>query len=309
MKIHPILSFKLQQPASKDNKNYRSPELSNDLFVKSSNVQFCGKTIPFENKIRQFSQKIKQYVLTSDTIKFDELEKIVTEFSPTTNVKKMSELPSTSNAGAYTSAYFQQKIYFSPDGRMFEDPKTIFLNPPAGKTLEDKATFLDSIVHEMTHIFQEESPDRVSKTNFFNTYLKGKDINSLIGTLSAMPKVFQSVEHNATMPFRYFMNKENNLPKPIKNASSKTLDEAYKSTTALDAKKYVETVVDTIITQAEKQFGPLDRIGLKKFIRLVASKEKEAYSKGLDVQKKVLKINEDTDLDLRLKLYEILEKV
>lgn len=279
--------------------------LSKDIFIKNHTPSF-GKSLRLEEKYFPFKKEIIEYCFKNSNINIEQIEKIIKKFSPTTSVKNIRELPPNTNVSDLTSAYFTNKLYFDADGKIFAGDKEIYLALPENNSKSAKLNFLNSLLHEMTHIFQEESKNRTSKVDFFNNLLHGKSPDSKdITTISSMPVAFSIAERNMYTPLYETLRKENFMPQPVIDCSKNMLDRIYIAKTGFDTKKFIELVINKTLDYTEKMKGPVNKSNVVKYISLVAGKEKEAYYNSTAFLKKAAGINSPTDLDLRVTLYDI----
>lgn len=304
-----ILTNKIQSQRQAENKTFLQSS-PNDIFVKStSNVSF-GSMSKLNDKFFPFCRELKEYIYKTKSIDIAKVEQIVQKYSPTTLVKPMQELPGGTNATEQTAAYFTNRLLFSADGKIKVEDKAIFLNIPQKTDKESKLNFLCDILHEMTHIFQEESSDRLSKVTFLNDFLKDKQINKdTISVIQAMPKAFSVAESNIIMPLIKSLKKENDLPLTIKENSKNILDKIYAPQTQINS---VDDFITLIILKTQEyiqnNFCVTDKKAITKYIALVSEKEKEAYQKSTQFLKRELNIKDPTDLDLRVTLYDAFSK-
>ena len=306
----PVYKTKLKAPNSLSGKvKQSSANIQNDVFVKNtSNVSF-GDNLTLMAKFVPFAKEIEDYVLKSSKLELSDIEKIIQRYSPTTKIKDFNELPQNSNAHNRTLAYFKQKINFTVDGEPIPEEKEIYIRLPKYLNKEHKLEFLDSIEHEFIHILQEESSDRVSKISFLNKFTQNGLDEEKIKTLQIMPQAFNAIEYNMAMPLYKFLEKENNMPIPIKSASLEVLDKIYQSMTGLTAEEYIKYIKTEIIKSLEESYGKFDKKVINDYVALISEKEYEAYKKTIEMLNKKCGISGSCDLDLRVVLYDVFKNV
>ena len=281
-----------------------------DVFVKSNDISF-GSNATIAAKLNSFLPELYDYILHTKKLSIEGVGEIVQKTSPGTPVKPLSELPTGTNAHNATGAYFHCKYKFSPDFKeVIPGEKTIYLNLPAQDTVKERVIYMENVVHEMTHIFQEESSDRVSKLEFLKNFLN-KDISSVskYETLMAMPRIFSRVELQMQQPLLYALAKKDIMPIPVKVLSPKILNDVYLETVNTPVDDYIARTIVTSFADASLQLPNFDSRTVLEYIGQTAKKEGEANLNAGYMVKRSLGINSPVDMDYRVLLYDNFAKV
>lgn len=270
-----------------------------DVFKKFMNTSIAGK-------LRTFVPEAYGYIARSDEVTLGGLKKIVQRTSPATDVKNFSQIPPNANASEGTGAYFHCNFKINPDsGEVIEDGKAIYLNPPTNMSVVERLKFLGSVIHEMTHIFQEESVDRLGKLKFLQNFLK-KDIPSAqkIETLQVMPKIFTEAEYAIQRPYLRAFGMRDYIPRPVKLLSTEALNQIYLETVNSPVDSYIARAILASMEKASKTAPNYDRQTVINYIIATSKNEREAYLTSSNVLKTALSINVPTDQDYRILLYD-----
>lgn len=271
---------------------------------------FGGRMNTMQEKFAVLFGETKKLHQTKRKLEIKDFEAIIKKISPTSSVKLFSEIPPGSNISPRTGAYFSQKTNISIlTNEMSVDSKIIYLNLN-NQALQSKLKILGDFIHEATHVSQEESTDRVSTIDFTKKMLHSplsaiEKNNSLLGGIQG----FNSVEYNILLPLIQSLRKDDELPCRILHADKNMLNIFYKNITNLSATEYIEVIIKEGLKQLKMRFPFMNDNYVLQYIHKKAGFEKEAYKNSLDFFKNVLKINGDTDLDLRILLYDEFEKI
>lgn len=275
----------------------------------SSAPSFGGGISTMQEKLAVLITETKKLYLTKQNAGIKDFEAIIKKISPTTTVKPFSEIPQGSNVSPRTGAYFSQKsLINSQTNEMFVEDKVIYLNFDNSPN-QPRLRLFGDFIHEATHIAQEESTDRLSTIKFVNQLLfspisaEAKN-NSLFGGVQG----FKNIEYYILLPLIEAMEKNNDIPCRIPYADKHILNMIYQNLTQLPTTEYIKAVTKDIIQQLKINLPFADDNYILKYVQKKAGQEKEAYTADLDFTKDVLKINGDTDLDLRILLYDEFEK-
>ena len=289
----------------------KTESLPNDIFIKSTRpgkVSFSG--LPrFDERFSPFCKDLHEYLAKQTPLTYDDIRKIIHKYVPDIGINRMSELNNKSNAVEATGAYFENLQIFTPDGRCLQGRQGIYINLPETNNIEDRIKFSEFLVHEMTHVLQENSSDRIPLSKWMNDYLQNAKMNrDSILTLQLMPKIFSIFEYNVTKPLYTALNKSSYMPLPINSASNDTVNEIYKNSTRVPASRFA----DIILSKCAERIGlPEAPSNIKKIIEYAKLKtecEREAISNATAFIKNELGINSPTDLDLRVNLYDIVKQ-
>ena len=287
------------------NTNFNS-NIKEDVFIKSSNT--VSFTSADKNQYNLAKEDLTQYFLNTDKYSIEEIENIIKKYSPATNFDDIKNIPANTNAARGTAAYTYEPTQFvmGNNGNIeaVDLPKTIFLNfkTSAKNEKEAKVILLDRLLHEVTHVLQEDSP-KDNKIVFFNNFLATQeDTNKAIANLQAVNTIYNLIEQEMMSRFVNATPTSGSLPKEInKRTDVDTLFmKKYKTSTST----FIKNILKNAMQLGSMKFGKIDKNFVLDFIILKAENEKEAYQNALDSNKELLNINSKTDFDLRIEMYE-----
>lgn len=304
--VQPTQNLNIQHKKAPNNFSY---QLKSDCFEKTTtNVSFKGLTT-FAQKFEPFQKEFREYCERTTNFSLQGLSDLLRKYAPNVKVKDMSELPTDGNIHDRVGAYIRDVFQFTRTGKIIDGEKEIYIQLPNNLSKEELGGFQTSFIHEVTHYFQETSIDRVSKKDWLEKLLTTMEWDQrTVNYLRLLPQFFSAVEYHLNKTLSSYLRKNSELPIPIKDASEKALDKIFQKTTGLNLNNYIDNVIFSI----GRQTGfPINRIEMKKlleYINLVAQKELEANKNGTNFIKKTNKISSQTDLDLFLRMYEVLIK-
>ena len=260
-------------------------------------------------KFLPLEKDILEYNKTKSSIDIDEVKQILERYSPNAKIKKLSEVGSNSNVHDRTAAYFKDEILFSNDGSCRNGEKALFLKEPKSDKKEDKIAFLESLMHESTHLFQETSSDRVSKFSWINKFTEEpQNFQDKIQTLSLFPKFFSAVEYNVNLPLAKSLRKTNEIPTVIPSAGEKDVNNIYRKMTGKDVNGFVDTIINAVGQHMGVPNGRYNQKKLLEYLAMLSEKEHEAYKNQVGFAKKAIDVDKPTDMDLLVKFYEMFNK-
>lgn len=282
------------------------PKLYNDVFVKSSSINFKGNGNSFDSKYQALKKDMTEYVMGSEQVDLKEVEKLVQKYSSETTVEDYSKLPNKTNAQQYSAGYTQQPIIFSqtPDGNIQVNmlPQKIFVRVPNTNDRNNKIIFLDRILHECTHVLQNESSDHVSYTEMYNkAFTKINSTDKKINSIKAANYVFGNVENIGLLTLASAMkDKMGSLPKQIPPYKY-SVNQIFMKKNKMSANNFFINSINNLIKGFGNNVHPeliLD------FVKLKSQNEKEAYQNALNSNKELMNISGFTDFDLRIGIYD-----
>ena len=268
-----------------------------------SNFMFCiFYHKKFRPKYNNLKTQMTDYVMSAENISIEEIENIVQKYSPETKVEFFENLENermlTNGTRAYTkmpTALFANNNNIQIEAR----PKTIYLKFSQELDKKDKTVLLDAILHECTHVFQEESKDKVSTTEFLNNYLKkSANIDKTLNTVGSLPNLFVVYENNAKELLRFFDEDFDILPSELKNKNV-SLD-------MVCQKKFGDNtinVLSTLIVNVLRTYQVDDPNLVLDYFILKSDFEEEAYKNALESSRELLGLKNKTTFDLRLEVY------
>lgn len=297
----PIKSFK---QSNKQNP-YINLSTPNDIFIKSPNISFKGKS--FEEKYSELRKDLTDYIMTSPNIEAKAIEEIIQKYSPTTTFDDYKNFNTkASNAFEATTGYTKQDMNFSiSDFGVVASamPQKIYVTFPENLDKESRILFGDNVLHECSHVLQNESSNRQSYQDFFNSnFSRISNTRCSINSLQVANEAFSTTEKE--MYKVLLTSKSNKLDRLPKKVSKKIdLNEFYKQRYKCNAKEFAQMVIELILKQANAK-GAIDKQMVLDFVILKAQDEKEAYRNALDFDKEQLKIKGAIDHDLKIKIYD-----
>lgn len=276
-----------------------------DVFVKSNNISF-GSHVPMTANLNAFVPEVSSYIMRAGEVTLNGLEKIVQKTSPQTAVKSLTVIPAGANINDRTCAYFHCLYNFTRDlSEVIPGSKAVYINNTRPYSPRSRLELLGDVVHEMTHIFQEESSDRTGKLELLEKFLsKNLSFEAKKDTLMSMPQTFAFCDVEFQRPLIYSFKKEDNLPRPVRELSSEKLDDIYNNTVNCTADNYIVGIINKALKTSIERFPKADMQTVINYIATTAKCEFEAYDTSLKVLKSVLGIKSPTDLDYRIALYD-----
>ncbi len=281
--------------------------LGKDIFVKSTNNVSFGSIN--KTKYDSFQEDMTSYFMNAEELSPKEIEKLIKKYSPETNFDDIKNVPRQSNvnraSGAYT--YEPTQFYIKDDGscQITQLPKTIYLNfhTPTSNQKEARIILLDRVLHEMTHILQDETGSDTRKEDFFNKKLSTiKSQEAAVANLQAVNLVFNATESAMMQSFVSCLPTAWSLPKEVNRRMD--IDSLFMKKTKMGTSTHIRNNLSKAINMANIQLGGIDKNFALDFVILKAKNEKEAYQNALDSNKKLLGINSKTDFDLRIEMYQ-----
>ena len=239
----------------------------------------------------------------------NDITNIIKKYSPTTEIRDILTIPSSSNISPRTGAYYADvKQLLLNQNKILSQNKTMYIKTSSNNPINN-LEILSSFVHESTHIFQEESSDRLSTTDFIQRFLvQSKSNTEKLDSIKSAPKFFATIEYNILLPLIKGLQKNNEMPTKIPAFNEQMLDKYFIDNTNLPAKEYVNRVTKYFLSLFRQQAPFMNTDFVLKYAIKKAGQEKEAYQQSLNFLKQVLNIEGKTDLDYRILLYEIFEK-
>lgn len=284
----------------------------NDAFVKSENISFASKST-IASKLNGFVPELYEYIMHSKTLSYEGIETVLQKYSPDTLVKPFSEVPSTPNVCKGAGAYFHCNFAINSNvvpALVIPKGKAVYVNIPQEDNIKNRLNLFASNVHEVTHIFQEESSDRLSKAEFISNFLnKTNSPEAKKDTLLALPHLFAYIDTEMQQPYLAFFGMTDWMPRPVKFLNDEGLQMIYKEVVGQNVDEYLAKTILKSLDNVSKPFPHCNKNTLLDYIILTGKNEREAYHNSVSMLKSALKMNEPTDLDYRALLYGRLVKI
>ncbi len=278
--------------------------LLQDTFIKSNNINFKGSSL--NKKYDMLKPEMTDLIMNGSTYDLKSIEKIIKKYSPDTTFDDYKNLPGNNNSQRYAAGYTQQQVAFSLNDRGHlvakALPQKIYVVVPNTNARNNKIIFLDRVLHECTHVLQNETSDHLSYENFYNKYFaKTNNVEKSINSLKVANVIYNKLENNALMILANGMkNQIGSLPKPVAKYKN-DLNGIFMKKVRSSSKSYFVNLIENSI----KGMGNnIDKQLIIDFIKLKSQNEKEAYQNALNSDKDLLNISGYTDFDLRIEIYE-----
>ena len=312
MKITAVSSNNLKTPKLVTTPRFSSAysKTGNDVFVKSNNISF-GANMPFAKKRTPFLRELYSYILNSESLSLDGVGEIVQKYSPGLLVKSMQEVPpALADGAANHAAHFSFGYNIEDMKEVVEGQKTIFLNISSQDDIKNRLILMDNVSHEMMHVFQEESSDRISHRQFIQKVLdKDLPLDVKIDTLRSMSNIFNEAETRMQQPLLRALGKKDIIPRTVKSISPKVLNEIYINQENIPVEDFLARTFLASVDKAALNFPKLDRKTVFEHSQIVAHNEHEAYLNGGYIVKRALGITTPVDTEYRVLLYDLFAKV
>lgn len=278
-----------------------------DAFCKTNDMSF-GSNTTIASKLNTFVPEIYRYILSAPKIDYEGIESIMRKVSPETAVKAFSDIPRGANVCDGTGAYFHCNFIINTNctpAKVIPNGKAIYIPLPKDDNVSGRLNLLGSVVHESTHIFQEESFDRISKCEFLSHFLS-KDVPDVVkrDTLMAIPRIFADADFQMQQPYLRYFGMTDWVPRPVKYINNEGLGMIFAETAQTSVNEYLARSIVNAMDKYAKEFPNYDRKTILNYITQTAKKEREAYLNSVNVLKFAKNMEAPTDLDYRILLYD-----
>ncbi len=306
----PLISVMSHNMVKKQNTNVRFNN-QNDIFVKSKNISFKGNSL--SAKYEPLKADLTDYIMNADEIDLSEIRNIIKKYSPTTGFDDFKKLPKNNNVhNNVTTGYTQQQMQFAQneDGQIEVEnlPQNIFVVVDKNLNKENRIILLDRILHECTHVLQNESDDHQSYVDFYNEAFKRiNDSDVALNTIQVTNSIFNYIENDSIMTFyKASKNSMGLLPKNISRYKS-NIDDIFLKEKGTSVKSNAQVLLNKLIKNVGSQ-TKIDRKLILDFVKLKSQNEAEAYQNALNSDKELLGITGVPDFDLRIDIYKAICK-
>ena len=302
MKISPITFTPIQKTSSTPQFKLNFQQ---DVFIKSKSANSVATTRLAEKYI-PLSREMTDYILKSPEVTTLGIEKIIQKYSPNTSFNNLESLetnrPITRGSAGYTK--IPVLVSAKVDGfSLTKYPLSLYAQMPEEMDNRNRIILTDRVLHECTHLLQENSKDRTSTIDFFNSYLKSvKNPQEAINDISLMPRLFSNLEDSIYDVLLSSDLEFDSLPKEI--AKNITLDSICKKVFQKPAYEAFMYLIMACMNETNVKDLKLSL----DYIILKAQDEREAYINALRSDKKLMNLRGTTDFDLRIEAYETIIK-
>lgn len=281
--------------------------IAKDTFVKSTNNISFGSIN--DKKYSALKQDMTEYFTTAETLSVEEIRALVKKHLPDTGFDDIKNLPKGSNSSIYAGAYTAEPIaiYTAKNGKLQSEtkPKTIYLNfhTPTQNVKESRIILLDRLLHEMSHVLQDEKGSDTRKEDFFNKYLSSQPNQQIsMANMQVANMIFSRLEKSLIETFVSCSKTSGSLPKELNRNTD--INSLFFKKMKITANSLIKSYLSRSINAANMQVGIIDKDFISDFVILKAKNEKEAYQNALNSDKELLGINSKTDFDLRIEMYD-----
>ncbi len=257
----------------------------NPIKVTSVRNTYKQRQISFQKNIDEliypFGYDLVQYGVTSDTITVEGVKNIIQKYSPKTKVDAMENLKAQDIRAPRALFDIEYKTITSlSDGEIYIQPvsKTIYLSFKDYHKSKI-GSFLAEILHEATHVFQQESDDRMSYEELYELYYENSsDKDEIKNTVKIMDDIFISLENAVSRAYSLCTQ---NSSKRMKYRESQ-----FREHFNLSIQDFIQSII----------MLKLDKLGNQKinynllfdYCILRARNEEEAYRNMLDFKPKLI---------------------
>lgn len=293
------------------NRNIKN-HIAKDTFVKSTNNISFGSIN--DKKYSSLKQDMTEYFTTAETLSVEEIRVLVKKHLPHTGFDDMKNLPKGSNASIYAGAYTAEPIaiYTAKNGKLQAEtkPKTIYLNfhTPTQNLKESRVILLDRLLHEMSHVLQDEEGSDTRKEDFFNKFLSSRTNQQIaMANMQVANMIFNGLEQSLFETFKNCSKTSGSLPKELKRDTD--INSLFLKKMKITAEAQIQKYLSKSINAVNMKVGIFNENFILDFVILKAKNEKEAYQNALNSDKELLGINSKTDFDLKIEMYDNIIKV
>ena len=278
-----------------------------DVFIKSTNKVSFGSIE--KTKYADLKNDMTEYFMNSDELSVGDIRTIVKKYSPSTGFDDIRNAPQTIRINKMSGAYTHEptQFFYNEKDKIEAEtlPKTIYLNfhTPTKDEKESRIILLDRMLHEMTHLLQDEEGSDTRKLEFFNKYLdSATDETVAINSIQAFNGIFNILEQNMLTSFVKAEPTAWSLPREVNRRLD--IDSLFMKKIKMSTSTLIRNSLSQAFNISNKQFGNIDTNTALDYVVLKAKNEKEAYQNGLDSDKELLGITAKTDFDLRIEMYQ-----
>lgn len=302
-----VLNIKSFAPVGVTQQNRASGVKNNpkcDVFVKSNDISF-GSNATIAAKLDSFLPDLYNYILHSKKLSLEGVGEIAQNASPGLLVKSLKDAPVDAASSSWAASYNCAYSISSDMKTVSAGAKSIYLGIPDEPTVRNRLVFMNDVAHEMTHIFQEESCDRISKLQFIQKFLDKELSNAAkLDTLKAMAAIFNEAETKMQQPLLRALNKKDIIPCPVKTLSHKLLNDTYIEDSHISVDDYIKGTILSTMDKFSSKYADMDRNTILEYMQLTAKNEREAYLNSGYLVKRALGIKSPVDTEYRVLLYD-----
>ncbi len=301
MRINPVFN----NPKIATNKS--NPQKINRTQVKDS---FCFKgNNDFRTKQKEMISAVENYILNNRRYDEKEIERIIQKFYPYVTFRE--ETPLYQEFRPDIKAQSSQSYALLPRSNDKDELGVIpyyhkiSMNFPRWNFKKDKLLFASRLIHEFTHVIQEENDPDKSVINLIDKFLsRQRGAKFIHYTVDVANGIFPYLEAVMIDIYKNALKASSNFPSKV--ADDKTIDMAF----TLECGSEVNFKVEDIISEMKSRYGyHVDWDYIYDYLSLRAELEATAYQTELDFFKKHFNLgNTKTDFDLKIEMYKKIAK-
>ena len=280
--------------------NYNSQRVTN-----SNQSQTVFRSAPcVQEAMKKFIPEAGFFVFNTPNITPQVLETFLKRFYPKIKVENVGTIPIHLKQ---SRAQTQVATGFDFSGRPYVQDMTMKVELDNVNSFEDRVDLLDSIVHEMTHVYQNDPTNSestawlTSKRLFENAY-NIDALKKVATTGQDVIKVWHDVEQKMLYTPTEALRISQILPSPTPCLDSLLLESTYYRKHG----KYGEEYLKSIIKENYKAHNIQDPILANQTIKEMAKNEAEAYRNGNQAVRDVLGIKGPVDRDFIPMVFDII---
>ncbi|MCQ2738737.1 MAG: hypothetical protein MJ237_00760 [bacterium] len=257
-------------------------------------VSFRAGLTTLKEKSDVFIPKVTNYIIQAKEITLEDLNTILHMVINTANIKELTDdvrklLHCKPNMRACVTSSIDYNVAHNttmyielpketPDSKLL----TKIPNSNACRTKQFKrAKLLEFIVHEATHLFQDNSSDRLSLTDFLTKFFKKNNSQMVkMDTYSASFEIFGYLEDGISETLSIVEPYIKNFSDPNKYQIV-NIREAYTKCLNTSLRQNIMENIDNALTICKNRYPNCDLAQLMNTIHYLIQCETEAYSAGI----------------------------
>ncbi len=267
----------------------------------------------FDSQLKKVLPEIKQLVKSKTPFSLDTAQKIAEKIYPEIKVNAITKIEKSPYHANNTIGYYNRLVSFDvlANTAIVNEESINITIPDCKKEFLNLRTY-GNFLHELIHLIQEHSDDRISSVDFMETFFKKYNSSSIkYATTIASPQAFVEMQNNLLHVIGdHFKMDASGLPKPLPCVEEKELDKFFMSEYGMPLPQYIKTLTCKIVKHLKSQEGNINinNKELMNYCAYHANLEKEAYTIGGNFLKKQLGYKTPCDLDYIPIMFGILEK-
>ena len=172
----------------------------NPIRTYSIQTKFNNKNISFNKNMNEliypFGYDLIKYSTLTDTVSLKGIEGIIQKYSPKTKVDLIENYQErdTRKPLALLNSLYEFSVDNDGGTYVYPSSKTVYIGLNNAKN-ESLGAFLAQVIHEATHLFQQEADDRTNYEHLYENYLNNiSDKQALKNTIDIIDEIFMNLE-------------------------------------------------------------------------------------------------------------------